>query len=80
MIESEILGLFYVRGTYEDKKWYVVYRKHGIRFGVILDESNTAPTRPWGITGVYALDNIFKEYQLSTNPIVLSLIKRYECF
>lgn len=81
MIENEILGLFYVRGTYEEKQWYVVQRKNsGIRFCVVMEKSNKMPSLKSSLATVYDIETIFIEYRLSTSPVVLSLIKRYECF
>jgi hypothetical protein len=78
-MDNGILGLFYIRGSYEDKQWYVVQRDNsGIRFCVVMEKSNKIPSLTLGT--VYDIETIFTEYKLSTSQVVLSRINRYECF
>lgn len=81
MTENTILGLFYIRGSYEERQWYVVHRRNnGIYFSVIIEKSNIMTSEKLSLATVYDIETIFIEYKLSTSHAVLSLIKRYECF
>lgn len=81
MPENTILGLFYIRGSYEERQWYVVHRRNnGIYFSIIVEKSKITTLEKLSLATIYSIEHIFKEYELSTSQVVLSRIKRYECF